>query len=149
MDCLSRLTFQKHKWSLDDDTFLRLCSRWGTPHIDVFASATNKKCALFCSCTGDGLGSIRDAFLMTWSPDLLYLFPLFPLLLHTIVKLHRDNSLAILIAPLWPRQPWFLALRSLAISYQCLLNITHLLSQNNRQILHPTLHLTAWHICWR
>lgn len=75
--------------------------------MDIFASQDNAKCPLFCSRAGSGRGSLGDAFLVPWGPGLLYLFPPLPLLQQAI---RREQLEAILIAPRWPRQPWFTTL---------------------------------------
>src|SRR5207253_139614 len=58
------------------------------------------------------------------------------------------NGMFILIAPLWPVQPWFIPLLDLLIDLPRLLPVRpNLLSQQNRLHLHPsvpTLKLHAW-----
>ncbi|KAJ7320481.1 hypothetical protein JRQ81_019992 [Phrynocephalus forsythii] len=146
-DVLSRRTYNNHKWSLLHSIFVDLCNVWGTPSIDLFASQFNKKCPLYCSRAGQGPGSLGDAFSLKWPQNLLYAFPPIPLIQKTIIKLQESPTTLILIAPWWPRQPWFATLLSLASNYRKLPLRPHLLSQSNGSILHPdlqSLHLTAW-----
>ena len=51
-DKLSRLTWQTHKWELNDSVFRDLCHRWGTPVMDMFATQYNKKCSRYASRAG-------------------------------------------------------------------------------------------------
>lgn len=84
-----------------------------------------------------------------WFHGLLYLFPPIPLLSRTIIKLRQDNSQAILIAPWWPRQPWFSTLLTMSVDHWRLPFLPDLLTQDEGRVLHPnlrSLHLTAWRI---
>ena len=74
-DHLSQLPTRTHEWTLNDAIFHRLCKRWGTPSVDLFASDANNKCTQFCSRAGRDSTSLGDAFLMNWSQGLLYMFP--------------------------------------------------------------------------
>lgn len=72
--------------------------KWGTPNIDIFAFPMNSKCRMFCMRAGKGAHSLGYAFMIRWSPDLMYLFPPIHLLFRRIVKLYQDQSDVILIA---------------------------------------------------
>lgn len=148
-DCLSRQGDAMHEWELHPQVYNLLCRKWGYPAIDLFATEGNRKCPKYCSRAGMGRRSLGDSFLHTWSGPLLYLFPPLPLLTRVLVKLRSDGSDAILIAPWWPRQPWFSLLLSLASDTFLLPQWKDLLSQTGGQVLHadlPTLRLTAWRI---
>ena len=98
-DELSRRTNPMHEWELNAKVFDDLCHRWGTPAMDVFATRTNRKCPLYASRAGRGQGSMGDAFMIPWTMGLLYLFPPFPLVQRTLVKLRQESAEAILVAP--------------------------------------------------
>ena len=104
-DELSRLTRQTHEWELNDSIFKDLCHWWGTPVMDVFATQYNKMCSLYASRARRDRDSVGDAFMVRWNLGLLYLFPPFPLVQRTLVKLRQESVQAILIAPFWPCQP--------------------------------------------
>ena len=106
-DRLSGLPTRTHEWSLNDTVFLDICCRWGQPTIDLFASHTNAKCPRYCSRAGRDRTSLGDAFMVLWSGELTYLFPPIPVLLKMITRIIQYQTDTILIAPWWPRQPWF------------------------------------------
>ncbi|XP_078243361.1 uncharacterized protein LOC144587247 [Pogona vitticeps] len=148
-DELSRRPTQNHEWELDSEIFQELCHRWGTPTIDMFAKHSNKKCLRYASRAGRGPGSLGDAFMIPWHKGLLYLFPPIPLVQRSVVRALQLQAEAILIAPWWPRQPWFSLLLQAAIDKVKLPLIPHLITQDSGSIFHPdldSLQLTAWRI---
>ena len=87
--------------------------------------------------------------MVSWREHMMYMFPLFPLLMRVVVKICKDNTDAILIAPFCPCQPWFARLMTRAKEYMRLPYLPHLLTQNEGTTFHPdvqSLHLTAWRI---
>ncbi|KAJ7345417.1 hypothetical protein JRQ81_001367 [Phrynocephalus forsythii] len=60
-DHLNHLRHNSHEWSLHHQTFLDLCSLWGQPQMDLFATELNSKCPAFCSRAGLGQRSLGDA----------------------------------------------------------------------------------------
>ena len=83
--------------------------------VDAFASPENARCCRFYS-TGyapdsDGM----DALAQSWDNDVLLLHPPIRLVGRTIAKL-RDSpaAAALLIVPVWPAQPWWPILQSMA-----------------------------------
>nr|XP_060620947.1 uncharacterized protein LOC132768763 [Anolis sagrei ordinatus] len=151
-DSLSRSTQTNHEWQLHPSKFKVISNLWGMPQIDLFASPTNTHCPLFCARLPPRAfpGCLGDAFLFQWNPGLLYLFPPLPLLSSVIAKIITDNTNCILIAPWWPRQPWFTPLLQLSQGQFLRLHLSpDLLTVENGLIQHPdphSLHLTAWRI---
>ncbi|XP_067398957.1 uncharacterized protein [Emydura macquarii macquarii] len=150
-DRLSRFFSPRHEWSLHQDIVACLFQRWGTPRLDLFATAENRKCPRFCSLRGREPGSLSDAFLIPWTGDLMYAFPPVPLLPQVLLKIKRDRADIILIAPAWPRQHWYSMLLDLSITEPIPLpRRCDLISQDHGRLLHPdldSLHLTAWRLC--
>ena len=110
----------------------------------MFASV-NKKCLTYASRAGPGHGSSGDAFMIPWDRGLLYMFPPIPRAL-------QMKAEAILIAPWWPRQPWFSLLLQTAVDKVKLPLVPHLITQDSGSIFHPdvdSLQLTAWRISHR
>lgn len=148
-DQLSRHYYANHEWILDMTLFHNLSQKWGTPILDAFATPLNTKCKLFCSRAVVGRGSLGDAFMVPWSQGLTYLFPPLPLIQRTILKTKQDRTNAIIIAPWWPRQLWFMTLLRMLSTHWRFPFFPDLLIHNNRQVLHPdisSLHLTAWRV---
>ncbi len=73
------------------------------PLIDLFANKTNKQLPTYCSWQRDPAALQQDAMSMSWENCNVYAFPPIP----------TPNCKMILIAPQWPRQPWFPRLLSL------------------------------------
>lgn len=69
-DCLSRSFSSHREWSLHPDIARDIFQKWGTPHVDLFATHYNRKCQQFCS-----LGVTAPGLL--WTPFLFYAFPPF------------------------------------------------------------------------
>nr|XP_016847900.1 PREDICTED: uncharacterized protein LOC107982642 [Anolis carolinensis] len=151
-DSLSRTTLNNHEWHLHRREFKFITRRWGTPTIDLFASPANTQCPRFCARMRPHAspGCLGDAFLFSWVPDLLYAFPPLPLLARVVAKIVSDNSNCILIAPWWPRQPWFATLLEASRGdYIHLRNSPNLLTVHDGLIRHPdvtSFRLTAWRI---
>ena len=66
-DKLSRLgqTIQT-EWSLRQEVFQTICSRWHLPQIDLFATRFNNKLPLFVSPVPDPLATAVDALSLPW-----------------------------------------------------------------------------------
>uniref|UniRef100_A0A2D4HVC6 Uncharacterized protein n=1 Tax=Micrurus lemniscatus lemniscatus TaxID=129467 RepID=A0A2D4HVC6_MICLE len=92
----------------------------------------------------EGVNALR----CQWPKGLLYAFPPLPLILAVIRKTLQQKAEILLVAPYWPRRPWFEDLVSLSVS--CLWRIPPervYLSQSSIQHLEPQwLQLTAWHL---
>ena len=74
-DKLSRLgqTIQT-EWSLLQEVFQAICSRWHRPQIDLFATRFNKL-PLFVSPVPDSLATAVDALNLPWEDLDAYAFP--------------------------------------------------------------------------
>ena len=60
-DDLSRNFKADTEWALRNDVFVRLCSLFGVPDIDLFASRLNHKVPKYASWKPDPLASFVDA----------------------------------------------------------------------------------------
>ncbi|KAM7161048.1 uncharacterized protein RBU57_010945 [Macrochelys suwanniensis] len=147
-DCLSRVFSSQHEWSLHSEVTGQLFRAWGTPRVDLFATRQNRRCHQFCSRGGLEKDALSDAFLLSWSGQLLYAFPPFPLIDKVLEKVKRDRVHVLLIAPAWARQHWYGTLLGLLVAPLHPLPLRpDLLSQDQGHLLHPnlaSLHLTAW-----
>lgn len=76
--------------------------------------------------------------MVPWHQDLLYAFPPIPALHRVLTKIWTDCATVILIAPSWPRQPWFSFLTRMLLRPLISLPLTaNLLSQKHGRFLHP------------
>lgn len=121
-DAASRKFQDRHDWKLNEDIFQELCTHFGVPSIDLFASRLNKQVPRFCSWQPDPEAEFIDAFSINWSQfELIYAFPPFALIARCLQKLRAEVARGWLIVPLWPSQPWMSVLLRLLIREPLLL----------------------------
>ena len=147
-DALSRGLFSNHEWTLSQPWADHIFQLFGRPHVDLFATQRNCRLPTFCSRRPDPRAWATDALVISWDNMFVYAFPPWPLLQKVLLKFRQSRSEMILIAPFWPRQPWFpLIMNQLADLPFRFPDDPHLLSQVRGRILHPdlqSLKLTAW-----
>ena len=103
-DLLSRSNqVQSTEWSLHPQVFKQICQKWFTPHVDLFATHLNHKLPLYVSPIPDPRAWDIDALNINWTN----LMALLRLLHKVIQKIRQCYCLIIVIAPGWPRMPWF------------------------------------------
>lgn len=106
-DVLSRKINIEGEISLNPDIFKELCSIYGTPDIDLFASRVNNKLDKYMSRFPDSLATGVDAFKYKWS-EFMFIFPPFILINRILAKILRDKPLKVmLIVPNWPTAVWY------------------------------------------
>ena len=108
-DKLSRLgqTIQT-EWSLLQEFFQAICSRWHRPNIELFATRFNNKLPQFVSPVPDPLATAVDALSLPCEDLDAYAFPPAAILGKVVEKLQDSPcKRIILIAPGWPNMPWF------------------------------------------
>lgn len=81
-DALSRLSTLDTEWELCNEAFEQIIDSFGSPEVDIFASALNAKCKKFFSWLPEPQALQVDAFKVSWSNIFFYAFP--PL--HTNLK---------------------------------------------------------------
>lgn len=147
-DWLSRETISQGDWTLHRTAFNLLISHFGHPEIDLFASHQNRQVPRFYTRYFHPEAEGLDALTSPWPATLLYAFPPIPLLPRVIRLIIQQKANVILVAPWWPRRPWFSMIQQLAIRPPVPLPQLHnLLSQG--PILHPDPHrlrLTGWRL---
>ena len=137
------------EWCLSQQVFNRLCSNWGQPQIDLFATRFNHKLPKFVSPVPDSTAWAVDALSLPWSNLDVYTFPPVSLLNQVTSKLvNQGFHRMILIAPGWPNMPWFWDLISLSSQIPFSLPLErNLLTQPFNGLLHRNLNhlnLHAW-----
>ena len=107
-DLASRLINYRTEWCLPKKYYKKLCKHFQIqPTIDLFASRLNYRVKRYVLYAPDPFCVHVDAFTMSWSNEIPYLFPPFNLLHRVLQQIRRDKCLALLVFPLWPSQPWF------------------------------------------
>ncbi len=115
-DSLSRRhTIVQTEWTIHQGTINGIFERWGTPHIDLFATRLNKRLPIFVYSVPDPLAESVDALTLDWTGLDGYAFPPPVLLTLVLRKIQLEKSVITLLAPNWPAQPWFPLLLSLLI----------------------------------
>lgn len=152
-DFLSRHRADPTEWALSRKVARRLFSLWGTPQIDLFANTDNHLCPAFCSLHPAPAAVCHDGLQMSWTGIHSYAFPPFALLTKVLAKVRDEKAELTLVAPNWPRRPWFPLLLSLLVDVPRLLPLQQdLLSQvlpAKGRLFHQdirSLHLTAWRL---
>lgn len=147
-DMLSRDGPREGDWRLHPQVVLQLWDRFGRAQVDLFASQDNTHCPSWFSMS-DPPGPLGlDALAHDWPMTMLYAFPPFPLIPATLDRVEMMGHQMLLIAPYWPRRPWFRLLLSLlsGTPWQMPQRLD-LLSQAQGALWHPDPHrlqLWAW-----
>ena len=139
------------EWKLNPNVFQRVCQIWGQPDTDLFASRVSHQLERYFSWTQDPNCIAVDAFYQNWEPLFPYAFPPFCLITKVLrqAKVQAVREM-VLITPLWPSQPWYPFLLSMAISPPRILPSFPLLLENpTEEGIHPllqnsSLSLVAW-----
>ncbi|CAK1578466.1 unnamed protein product [Parnassius mnemosyne] len=147
-DSLSR---QKHlaDWHLSNKVTDLLFKKWGTPQVDLFATAFSKVVPIYVSRdTTDKCALFIDAFSRIWDFDLAWIFPPPGLMPRVLAHLNKARGTYILVAPRWERVFWRADLRRRALDRPiCIRNLQHHLSDATQNVPLPdarNLRLEAW-----
>ena len=137
------------EWSLSQQVFDLLCSRWARPHVDLFATRFNHKLPKFVSPVPDPTAWAVDALSLSWDNLDVYAFPPVSLLNQVTSKvMDQGCRMMIMIAPGWPNMPWFWDLVNLSIQVPFKLPLQRdLVTQPFNGLLHrnlSNLNLHAW-----
>ncbi|XP_045202243.2 uncharacterized protein LOC123555716 [Mercenaria mercenaria] len=147
-DFLSRHKIQSTEWSLNKTVVKSLFQMWSEPTIDLFATAENRQCPVFCSWINHPKALAQDALSISWENMIAYAYPPICLIPKVLAHMMRYNCEIFLIAPMWPRQHWYPMLLQLLIAPPIKLpNLSDLLIQ--KKVVHSNskfLNLTAWRL---
>ncbi|PIK38121.1 hypothetical protein BSL78_25033 [Apostichopus japonicus] len=106
-DALSRGHLDPNEWTLEQETCNRIFAIFGKPMIDLFATYTNSKLQTFCSRRFHPQAYHTDAMSLPWDHLEAYVFPPLCMVGQVLRKIRNSKGRFILIAPFWPRRPWF------------------------------------------
>lgn len=139
-DFESRKLNSDMEWMLDPEVFQSIMDIFGYIDIDMFSSRLNYQINPYVAYRPDTYAVAKDAFTLVWSKyRLMYMFPPFCVVGKDIQKLEEDEAEGVLVAPLWPTQPWFSKLLRLVSAQPYLLpkpsQILHL--PQNPEKVHP------------
>ena len=149
-DALSRGRASQGEWELASRWATWLFKRFHRPNLDLFATAENAKLPTFCSRAFHPRAWAVDALSLSWDGLDAYAFPPFAIIHRVLLKIRASRTRVLLVAPLWPRQPWFPLLLHLLVDHPVALPAhPDLVSQDGGRVLHPRvqdLHLAAWRL---
>ena len=129
---------ERIEWQLQPGIFRKVIDILGTPEIDLFACRLNNELPKYVSWTPDTVACLVDAFSFSWSGKFFYILPPFSLLNRCLHKLKNDQTLALLIAPVWLTQVWWPRLLSLLVANPLMLpQDKDLLTLPQSGTLHP------------
>ena len=103
-------------WMLNPTLFQRIQRRFPNLEIDLFASRLSSQLPRFFSWRPDPLAEATDAFLQDWRGLRAYANPPWNLTGRVLSKVEEQAMDLVLIAPVWPSQPWYPKLLSLLVS---------------------------------
>lgn len=102
------------EWRLDPKKLKNALRKLNeSPDIDLFASRLNCQFKKFVSFRPDPEAYAVDAFNMNWSKLNFYAFPPFCLLPRVLQKIRQEKASGVVVAPLWPTQPFYPVLMKL------------------------------------
>lgn len=105
----------KGDWSLDPGFVEPLLVRWGEVTVDRFADRYNNVVPRFNSMYPTAGTECMDAFTADWNGEVNWVNPPWRKLGQAVSKLDGSpDAEAVVLAPWWPAQPWFAALRRLS-----------------------------------
>ena len=105
-DALSRQYEDSSNWKLDPQLFTVLNNQWGPLETDLFADRLNAQTTRYFSWKQDPLAAGTDAFLWQWN-ERCYAFPPFCLIGRCLMKVRKEQTDLVLIAPAWQGQHWY------------------------------------------
>ena len=95
------------EWTLKSQIFSEIVQTFPEITVDLFASRLNNQIDRYVARRPDPNAFAIDAFTLTWSHDVYYIFPPFSLLGRILQKVEEDEAEAVLVAPIWPTQAWW------------------------------------------
>jgi hypothetical protein len=104
-------------WQLRPSVFRYLDKEWGPHSVDRFASFANKQLVRYNAKWRDGKAEAVDSIHLTdeeWRREENWCNPPWALLDDLAAKLRQSGAGATVIAPKWPRFPWYQQLAELA-----------------------------------
>jgi hypothetical protein len=151
-DKLSRNLIDRSDWKLNPKIFQALQNLWGPFQIDLFASRLNKQIDTFFSWHPEPGALAVNAFHQSWTNIKGWANPPFNLIAKVLNKIIQDKATVIVIAPIWPTQPWFPVILQLLSDWPILLpNQKDLFLPgflgNDTPLDHTNWRVAAWNLC--
>jgi hypothetical protein len=95
------------EWTLHQEIFRQICSFWGIPQIDLFATRFNNRLPTFVSPYPDERAAWVDALSLYWNGMCAYAYPPTVLISKILQKISESSAKILLIDPAWTSRSWF------------------------------------------
>ena len=130
-------------------SFKRICKKFVTPLVDLFASCLCHQLPQYMSWRPDPQSIATYALHQDWKNQFCYPFPPFSLIGWVLRKVQKDQTKLIIVMPAWQTQSWYSTLLKMAISNAFLLPKHQKILLNPEGKIHSlvqnsTLRLVAW-----
>lgn len=150
-DYQSRLLQTSAEWKLHTRVFSKVLESLGECKVDLFATRLNTQLEKYISWKPDPSAIASDALKVPWKHLGGYAFPPFCLVGRCLSKVRSERAVIVLIAPVWPGQPWYPMLLESAIEPPILLPQMQDLLSDPFGDAHPLvgagkLRLAAWKV---
>ncbi len=106
-DTESRQMKDRSDWMLNPSIFQSVMGTFPYLEVDLFATRLTSQLPRFFSWRPDPLAEATDAFLQDWSRIQGYANPPWNLVGRVMAKVQNQAADLILVAPIWPSQPWY------------------------------------------
>ena len=152
-DELSRCLLDSSDWRLNREVFRKISNLWEL-NFDLFAKEWNTQLGQYASWSPQPTATAVNAFSVNWATIKGYLFPPFSLIGRCLSKVKRELATVVLVAPIWPQQPWYPLLLELACDLPRRLPQSESLLTSAKGEPHPllmtgSLQLAAWKLSGR
>lgn len=106
-DWLSMYRVNNSEWSLSQEIFNFIVQMLSLPSTNLFVNHTNAKRPKYFIREADPRSVGTDPLFHRWLQGLHYAYPPFLLLGKVVQKMKREQAVATLITPHWPRKSYF------------------------------------------
>jgi hypothetical protein len=83
--------------------------------VDLFATAKNRKKERYCTVEKNKKAMARNAMTIAWTGFTALVHPPIPMIVRCLVKIQKDKTRAIVIAPFWRGMIWSTLLQELTV----------------------------------
>ena len=126
-----RKIFRLTDMRLNHDLFQMISAVWGPFSIDLFATFEDRQLQRFASALPQPDGIWVDAMKHSWVGERPWANPPFALISRVLQKVRIEETTVVLVAPLWPAQPWFASLMGM------LAGVPIILPRSSQLFQHP------------
>lgn len=150
-DHQSRIVSTTAEWMLDPHVCQALMRMLGPCKVDLFATRLNAQLDRYVSWMPDPFAVATDALRIPWLNLQGYAFPPFCLIGKCLSKLREEKATIVLVAPVWPQQPWYPLLLESLVEIPALLPSSEDLLRDPFGQPHPlkSIRLAGWKVSGR